>query len=131
MRIILIGIILTLISCEVKESESDYYSKLVELNTKYSNGNWNSISFPFNDDNKYSETDLKTFEPILVNRLKKLGYKIIENSFSNYSNNSRALKITLLKDNCNCIVYRFYENSKLMDLIELKKKLNVIKIFNN
>jgi len=127
MRIILIGIILTLISCEVKESESDYYSKLVELNTKYSNGNWNSISFPFNDDNKYSETDLKTIEPILVNRLKNLGYKTIENSFSNYSNNSRALKITLLKDNCNCIVYRFYENSKLMDSYRIEEKIKCYK----
>ena len=127
MRIILIGIILTLISCEVKESESDYYSKLVELNTKYSNGNWNSISFPFNDDNKYSETDLKTIEPILVNRLKNIGYKTIENSFSNYSNNSRALKITLLKDNCNCIVYRIYENSKLMDSYRIEEKIKCYK----
>jgi len=127
MRIILIASILTLISCEVKESESDYYSKLVELNTKYSNGNWNSISFKFNDDDKYSETDLKTFEPILVNRLKKLGYKIIENSFSNYSNNSRALKITLLKDNCNCTVYRIYENSKLMDCYRIEEKIRCYK----
>lgn len=127
MRIILIASILTLISCEIKEAESDYYSKLVELNTKYSNGNWNSISFPFNDDNKYSETDLKAIEPILVNRLKNLGYKTIESSFSDYSNDSRALKITLTKENFTCTVYRIYENSKLMDSYRIEEKIRCYK----
>ena len=128
MRIILIASILTLISCEVKESESDYYSKIAELNTKYPNGNWNSISFKFNDDDKYSETDLKTIEPILVNRLKKLGYKTIETSFFNYSdNNSRALKIILRRDSCNCAVYRIYENSKLIDSYRIEEKIRCYK----
>lgn len=127
MRIILIACIIILISCEVKESEGDYYSKLVDLNTKYLNGDWNSISLKFNDNDKYSESDLKTFEPILVNRLKKLGYKIIETSFSNYSDNSKALKIILQKDNCNCTVYRIYENSKLIDSYRIEEKIRCYK----
>jgi len=127
MRIIVIACILTLISCEVKESEGDYYSKLVKLNTQYSNGNWNSISFPFNDDDKYSETDLKTIEPILVNRLKNLGYKIIESSFNKYSIDSKALKIELQKNNCNCTVYRIYESSKLIDSYRIEEKIRCYK----
>ena len=70
MRIILIIIVFFLTSCEVHQSKNDYYGELAELNVKYSNGDWNSISLKFNDDDKYSETNLKTIEPILVNRLK-------------------------------------------------------------
>ena len=127
MRIILIIRVFFLTSCEVHESKNDYYGELAELNIKYSNGNWNSISFPFNDDDKYSETDLKAIEPILVNRLKNLGYKTIESSFSDYSNDSRALKITLTKENCTCTVYRIYENSKLMDSYRIEEKIRCYK----
>jgi len=127
MRIILIFCIFFLASCEVQESKNDYHGELAELNAKYSNGSWNSISFKFNDDDKYSETDLKTIEPILVNGLKKLGYKTIETSFFNYSNNSRALKIVLQKDSCNCAVYRIYENSKLIDSYRIEEKIRCYK----
>lgn len=127
MRIILIFCIFFLASCEVQESKNDYYGELAELNAKYSNGDWNSILFKFNDDDKYSETDLKTIEPILVNRLKNLGYKTTETTFCNYSNDSRALKIKLQKDSCNCIVYRIYENSKLIDSYRIEEKIRCYK----
>ncbi len=123
MRIILVIIAIILTSCNVQESKDDYYSELVALNIKYSNGNWNSIYLNFNDNDKYSESDLKTIEPILVERLKKIGFKILDSSFCNYTNDSRVLKINLQKDDCNCTVHRIYENSKLIDSYRIEEKI--------
>ena len=111
-------------SCDSKTERSDFNSDLVNLVVKYADGKASQIFIPFDGDKELSETEIKSTQPVLVEKLQQAGFKIVESKYEGFGSECASLKVKLRNEKCNCTVFRMYEYTKMEGRYRIRENID-------
>jgi|GEM_PF-2841466 len=111
-------------SCQSQGAKEDFDEELVSLVVKYSDGNVSQIFIPFDSTQQFDENKIKTTQPILVEKLQKIGFKLIDSKFEGFAKECASVKVSLERENCKCTIFRVYEYTKLLDVYRIRENID-------
>ncbi len=111
-------------SCQSQSTKENFNEELANLVVKHSDGNVSQIFIPFDTKQEFDENEVKTTQPILVEQLKKIGFKIVDSKFEGFAKECASVKVSLQRENCECTVYRVYEYTKLLDVYRIRENID-------
>jgi hypothetical protein len=104
---LIVSIILFSCNNKPQNQSKDFDEKIVDFAIKTSNGKYIELPNLYDSLSKNIEND-KTEKLILVQILKKKGFKVIDWGRGNHPLGPRIVTLTLKKDSCECEVNKIY-----------------------